>query len=150
ATLSAGGSSDPSGRVLDPVRPEVVQPPCRSLSDTRKRKYLERRTRTVRGAGRPTRNGGHMQVRLALFVSALLAVFSLGAAAAFASGDEAVLNTSPFRLNPHTLEPSCFRADYVSDVDSHLIFDEGVTEEGHVTVRDGASVSIDQLLVPGS
>jgi hypothetical protein len=91
-----------------------------------------------------------MQVRLALFVSALLAVFSLGAAAAFASGDEAVLNTSAFRLNPHTLEPSCFRADYVSDVDSHLIFDNGVTEEGHVTVQNGASVSIDQLLVPGS
>jgi hypothetical protein len=90
-----------------------------------------------------------MQVRFALFVSALLAMLSLGAASAFASGDDAVLAGSPFRLNPHTLEPSCFRADYIADVDTHIVFDDGFTTEAHVTVNDGSAVSIDQLLVPG-
>jgi hypothetical protein len=90
-----------------------------------------------------------MQVRFALFLSALLAVFSLAAASAFASGDDAILPGSPFRLNPTTLEPSCYRADHIADVDKHLVFDDGFTTEAHVTVGDGAAVSIDQLLVPG-
>jgi hypothetical protein len=90
-----------------------------------------------------------MQFRLALFVSALLAVFSLSAASAFASGDDAILSSSPFRLNPGTLEPGCYRADHLADVDWHLVFDNGYTTEAHVTVGDGSPVSIDQLLVPG-
>jgi hypothetical protein len=84
-------------------------------------------------------------------MSALLAVFSLAAASAFASGlpgDEAVLSSSPFRLNPHTLEPACVRADYISDVDSHIVFDSGIAEEAHITVGDGAAVSIDEALIP--
>ena len=92
-----------------------------------------------------------MQVRFALFMSALLAVFSLAAASAFASGlpgDSAVLSTSPFRLNPYTLEPSCYRADRISDVDSHVLFDSGIAEEAHITVEDGSAVSVDQVLVP--
>ena len=92
-----------------------------------------------------------MQVRFALFLSALLAVFSIGAASAFASGmpgDQAVLSASPFRLNPYTLEPSCYRADRISDVDSHVLFDSGIAEEAHITVEDGAAVSVDQVLVP--
>jgi hypothetical protein len=90
-----------------------------------------------------------MQVRFALFLSALLAVFSLAAASAFASGDDAIMAGSPFRLNPFTLEPSCYRADHIADVDHHVVFDDGFTTEAHVTVGDGSSVSIDQLLVPG-
>jgi hypothetical protein len=92
-----------------------------------------------------------MQVRFALVLSALLAVFGLSAASALASGlpgDQAVLSTSPFRLNPRTLEPSCYRADYITDVDSHILFDSGIAEEAHITVNDGASVSVDEVLVP--
>lgn len=92
-----------------------------------------------------------MQVRFALFLSALLAVFSLSAASAFGSGlsgDQAILSQSPFRLNPSTLEPSCFRADYKSDVSSHILFDDGIAEEAHIKVDSTSPVSIDEVLVP--
>ncbi len=93
-----------------------------------------------------------MQVRFALFLSALLAVFSLAATSAFASGgvpgDDAILSTSPFRLNPRTLEPACYRADHITDVDSHVLFDSGVAEEAHITVLDGSAISVDEALVP--
>jgi hypothetical protein len=92
-----------------------------------------------------------MQVRLALFLSALLAVLGLSTAIASASGlpgDNAILSTSPFRLNPYTLEPSCYRADRITDVDSHMLFDSGIAEEAHITVEDGSAVSVDQVLVP--
>jgi len=91
-----------------------------------------------------------MQVRLALFLSALLAVFSLGAASAFASGDGALLPGSQFRLNPYTLEPACYRADHITDVDSHILVNNNwsSSEEAHITVEDGSAFSVDQVLVP--
>jgi hypothetical protein len=91
-----------------------------------------------------------MQVRLVLFVSALLAVFSLSAASALASGDDAILSGSQFRLNPYTLEPGCYRADHITDVDSHILVNKDWTssEEAHITVEDGSAFSVDQVLVP--
>jgi hypothetical protein len=91
-----------------------------------------------------------MKVRLVLFVSALLAVFSLGAASAFASGDDAILPGSQFRLNPYTLEPGCYRADRITDVDSHILVNKNwsASEEAHITVEDGSAFSVDQVLVP--
>jgi hypothetical protein len=98
-----------------------------------------------------------MQVRLVLFVSALLAVFSLGAAAASASyvGDPAISSDHPFRLNPYTLEPGCFipGRDPV-DLDSHLdltTLDAGqIARELHITVDHNSPVNVDQVLVPSA
>jgi hypothetical protein len=90
-----------------------------------------------------------MKVRLVLLLSALVAVFSLSAASAFASGDDAIQPGSQFRLNPYTLEPGCYRADRITDVDSHILVDySGVSEEAHITVGDGSAFSVDQVLVP--
>jgi hypothetical protein len=91
-----------------------------------------------------------MKVRLALLLSALIAVFSLSAASAFASGDDAILPGSQFRLNPYTLEPACYRADHITDVDSHILVNKDWTssEEAHITVGDGSAFSVDQVLVP--
>jgi hypothetical protein len=97
-----------------------------------------------------------MQVRFALFLSALLAVFSLSAASAFASGlgDVAVKQDAPkFRLNPYTLEPGCFLVGSHSrhngvDVDGQIDVTQ-LVEEGQITVKPGTSFSIDQVLVPG-
>jgi len=33
-------------------------------------------------------------------------------------------------------------------VDSHILFDSGIAEEAHITVLDGSSVSVDEVLVP--
>lgn len=98
-----------------------------------------------------------MKIRLALLVSALLAVFSLSAASALASGG------SSFRLNNHTLESGCFMPDAYGhwgnvDIDNHLVTAKSshmdgyghLSEEVHITVSDGAPFSIDQVLVPGS
>ena len=91
-----------------------------------------------------------MKVRLALLLSALVAVFSLSAPSAFASGDDAVLAGSQFRLNPYTLEPGCYRADHITDVDSHILVNKNwdSSEEAHITVEDGSAFSVDQVLVP--
>jgi hypothetical protein len=97
-----------------------------------------------------------MQVRLALFLSALLAVFGLSTALASASslGDVAVKNDSPtFRLNPYTLEPGCFLVGSHSrhngvDVDSAIDVTE-VSKQAQITVKPGTNFSIDQALVPG-
>jgi hypothetical protein len=97
-----------------------------------------------------------MQVRLALFLSALLAVFGLSAAIASASvfGDVAVKQDAPtFRLNPYTLEPGCFqvgsgRSHNGVDVDSAIDVTQ-TTKEAQITVKDGTNFSIDQALVPG-
>jgi hypothetical protein len=99
-----------------------------------------------------------MQVRLALFVSALLAVFSLSAASALASGlpgDRAISSSSPFRLNDNTLEPGCFVPGRGPvDLDTHLnlsyLSSGTIARELHVTVDDGSPVNVDQVLVPSA
>jgi hypothetical protein len=98
-----------------------------------------------------------MQVRLVLFLSALLAVFSLSAAAASASslGDPAISSDHPFRLNPYTLEPGCFIPGRGPvDLDSHLdltTLDAGqIARELHVTVDHNSPVNVDQVLVPSA
>jgi hypothetical protein len=97
-----------------------------------------------------------MQVRLALFLSALLAVFGMSTALASASslGDVAVKNDAPkFRLNPYTLEPGCFLVGSHSkhngvDVDGRVDVTQ-LVEEGQITVKPGTQFSVDQALIPG-
>jgi hypothetical protein len=92
-----------------------------------------------------------MKVRFALFMSALLAVFSIGAASALALPGDHAISASNFRLNDYTLEPGCFipHRNAPVDVDSHLVFGvDSVTGEAHLTVSDGAAFSIDQVLAP--
>ncbi|HEY7621748.1 MAG TPA: hypothetical protein VH834_18350 [Solirubrobacteraceae bacterium] len=99
-----------------------------------------------------------MQVRLALFLSALVAVFSLSAASALASGlpgDRAIDSSSPFRLNEYTLEPGCFIPGRGPvDLDSHLnltyLSSGQIARELHVTVDDDSPVNVDQVLVPSA
>ena len=95
-----------------------------------------------------------MQVRFALFLSALLAVFSLGTASAFASsiGDPALQGS---RLNPYTLEPGCFVVGHGPvDLESHLnltYLEEGtIARELHVSVDRNSPVNVDQVLVPSA
>jgi hypothetical protein len=84
---------------------------------------------------------------LACMAIAALAVLS---PTAWASGDDAILSGSQFRLNPYTLEPGCYRADHITDVDSHILVNKDWTssEEAHITVEDGSAFSVDQVLVP--
>jgi len=92
-----------------------------------------------------------MQVRLVLFVSALIAAFSLSAASALALPGDHAISAPNFRLNDKTLEPGCFipHRNAPVDVDSHLVFGvDSVTGEAHITVSDGAPFSIDQMLAP--
>jgi hypothetical protein len=68
-------------------------------------------------------------------------------------GDRAINRQSPFRLEDRTLEPGCFVPGRFSnaDVDSHLTIGlNPLSEEMHITVSDGASYSIDQVLVPST
>jgi hypothetical protein len=98
-----------------------------------------------------------MRFRLVLFLSALVAAFSMSAAAALADaslGDKAVANDSPkFRLNLNTLEPGCFALGsplvYRSvDADTHIDVTQ-LVKEAHITVAPDANFSIDQVLIPG-
>jgi hypothetical protein len=77
---------------------------------------------------------------------------ALTAGPAFAlPGDRAIDHQSPFRLEDRTLEPGCFVPGRFSnaDIDSHLTIGlNPLQEEMHVTVSDGASYSVDQVLVP--
>jgi hypothetical protein len=60
-------------------------------------------------------------------------------------GDPAVDSSAPFRLNQDTLEPGCWNGSRLGDVH----FDVGSTEkEAHISVRNGASYSVDQVLIP--
>jgi hypothetical protein len=66
-------------------------------------------------------------------------------------GDRAIDDQSPFRLADRNLEPGCFVPGRYSnaDIDSHLTIGlNPLSEEAHVTVSDGASFSVDQVLVP--
>jgi hypothetical protein len=65
-------------------------------------------------------------------------------------GDEAISSSSPFRLNPGTLEPGCTtRANTASHIDIKALVDGDIREELHVTVGNSSPVSVDQVLVPG-
>src|SRR3954447_13601221 len=93
------------------------------------------------------------------FTTLLVATTGCVAAMAFTSsamalpGDEAVQSQAPFRLNPTTLEPGCFipgrgNVDLDSHIDLTALADGDIVRELHVTVRDGAAFSVDQVLVP--
>jgi hypothetical protein len=65
-------------------------------------------------------------------------------------GDDAIKSSSPFRLNPYTLEPGCTtRAHTDSHIDIAALVDGDIREELHVTVGHDSPVSVDQVLVPG-
>ena len=65
-------------------------------------------------------------------------------------GDAAISSSSPFRLNPYTLEPGCTtRADTDSHIDIKALVDGDIREELHVSVGNGSPVSVDQVLVAG-
>ena len=156
AGAARGEVEEPARSCPGPVRRGVGATLCRSLYGAPLRKYLERRTRAVRGGPSDTR-WGSMQVRLVLFVSALLAVFSLRAAAASASslGDPAISSDHNFRLNAYTLEPGCFIPGRGPvDLDSHLdltTLDQGQIARGlHITVDHNSPVNVDQVLVPSA
>ena len=94
-----------------------------------------------------------MRIRLALGVSAIFATLGVPAVASAVPGDRGISDALPgsFRLNDNTLEPGCFVPGRFApaDVDSHLVIGvAGLSEEAHVTVTDGASFSVDQVLVP--
>jgi hypothetical protein len=78
------------------------------------------------------------------------AMFASSASAAYAlPGDRAISDSSPFRLNDNTLEPGCFIPGRFSntDLDTHMVLG-GSGAELHVTLSDGSSYSVDQVLVP--
>jgi hypothetical protein len=96
-----------------------------------------------------------MRFRLALGVSAMVGALALPAAAYAVPGDRAISNPAPgvFRLDDGNLEPGCFVPGRTSrvDLDSHLVIGvDAVTEEAHVSVTNGASYSVDQVLVASS
>ena len=70
-------------------------------------------------------------------------------------GDNAIDDSSPFRLNPYTLEPGCFTPGHRGSVDpdSHIdltaLVDGDIVEELHITVDHDSPISVDQVLVPG-
>jgi hypothetical protein len=97
-----------------------------------------------------------MRSRFVLFLSALVATFSLAAASSFASAyhdgrDRAVDTASPdlFRLDPDTLEPGCDLAGDLA-LAGHIDIGDDVGST-HVFVPTFATeFSIDQVLVPGA
>jgi hypothetical protein len=95
----------------------------------------------------------NVRFRLALSASALCAILAVPAAAQAVPGDRGISDPVPgsFRLNDDTLEPGCFVPGRFApaDVDSHLVIGvDGLSEEAHVSVSNGASFSVDQVLVP--
>ena len=97
-----------------------------------------------------------MKFKPLLAVATASAGLLVGASSAYAlAGDQAIDGSSPFRLNPYTLEPGCFAWSHRSDVDldDHIdltaLVDGDLVEELHVTVDDGAKYSVDQVLVAG-
>jgi hypothetical protein len=65
-------------------------------------------------------------------------------------GDAAIESSSPFRLNPYTLEPGCTTRAYTDEhIDIASLVDGDFREELHVTVGKSSPVSVDQVLVPG-
>ena len=100
-----------------------------------------------------------MRFRLALGVSAMAATLAFGVPAASAAignpyhdgYDSAVDGAAPdnFRLNLWTLEPGCYPAfHFMADTDRHIDIGDNA-KSAHITVRNGADFSIDQVLVPG-
>jgi hypothetical protein len=87
-----------------------------------------------------------------LVIAAMTVGMAFTAGPAFAlPGDRAIDSSSPFRLDGRNLEPGCFIPGRFSnaDVDSHLTIGlNPLQEEMHITVEDGASYSVDQVLVP--
>jgi hypothetical protein len=79
----------------------------------------------------------------------------VSAGPAFAlAGDQAIDDSSPFRLNPYTLEPGCSSWGNRSvELDDHIdltaLVDGDLVEELHVSVDDDAAFSVDQVLVAG-
>ena len=99
------------------------------------------------------RRGGR-SLRSALVASAAIAALGASATTASAalSGDPGI-NAPSFRLNPNTLEPGCFIGSSLasSHIDLTYLGDEGqFAKELHVTVRDDAPFSVDQVLVPSA
>lgn len=95
-----------------------------------------------------------MRFRFVLFLSALVASFSLAAATSFAAvyhdgKDRAVSSASPdlFRLDARHLEPGCYEAGRL--LSDGLIDVGDVNEELQVRVHDIAGFSVDQVLVAG-
>jgi hypothetical protein len=83
--------------------------------------------------------------------------FSSPALADGLSGDPAIKSSSPFRLNPYTLEPGCFRVGRGDDIDidthidlKSLVDGDGFVKELHLTVDEDAHFSVDQVLVPSA
>lgn len=95
----------------------------------------------------------NVRIRLALGVSAIFGVLAMPAIASAVPGDRAISDPLPgsFRLDDGTLEPGCFvpGRNAPVDIDSHLVIGtDGLGEEAHVSVTNGAALSVDQVLVP--
>lgn len=93
-----------------------------------------------------------MRLKLAV-LSAMVVGFLLSVTNAFAlPGDSGVLTTSPFRLNPATLEPGCSLASGLLGEGLHVQLGDTLNEL-HVSVPDafepGGTDSVKQVLVPG-
>jgi hypothetical protein len=96
--------------------------------------------------------GEDMRLKLAV-LSAMVVGFLLSVTNAFAlTGDTGVLSTSPFRLNPTTLEPACQPASELVGVGLHVQLGDTLNEV-HLSVPDafepGGTDSVKQVLVPG-
>lgn len=88
-----------------------------------------------------------MSTRVALFLSALLAVFALSTASAWAlPGDPGVASVAPFRLDAG-LEPSAYLANSPATPFVHVTLLPG-GREAHVKVDSGAGRKVDQVLIP--
>jgi hypothetical protein len=68
------------------------------------------------------------------------------------SGDEALLGGPQFRLNPDTLEPGCDLAGRMASkhLDATFLANGDIVKELHITVRNSAPFSVDQVLVPST
>jgi hypothetical protein len=74
------------------------------------------------------------------------------AAPALAAPDAAILDQTHFRLNPDTLEPGCYLAGRMDSAHLDLTYlSQGTfATELHISVRDNAPFSVDQVLVPSA
>jgi len=92
-----------------------------------------------------------MRFRFVLFLSALVASFSMAAASSFAAyhdgKDKAVDSANPFRLDSRHLEPGCYELGRL--VSDGLVDLGDSNEELQVRVPDIFGASIDQVLVAG-
>jgi hypothetical protein len=95
---------------------------------------------------------GRTSLRSAVLAGAAIAALGASAATASAalSGDPGI-SAASFRLNTYTLEPACFTGARLADshIDLTYLGDDGqFAKELHITVRDDAPYSVDQVLVP--